>query len=122
MFAFMRGVPNPDTGVTGSIHKACFISTRWEGHRRALMGLIEGTHLMKLLVLALTATVLAATPLESVAAGSVREEMRWHGWVPGGQVVEINNIHGNVRAEAALGDEIEVFALKRGTDDPGDVS
>lgn len=77
---------------------------------------------MKLLVLALTATVLAATPLESVAAGSVREEMRWHGWVPGGQVVEINNILGNVRAEEASGDEVEVIALKHGTDDPERVS
>src|SRR5881409_221935 len=50
--------------------------------------------------------------------GPVQEEMRWHGWVPGGQLVEINNVHGNVRAEASESDEIEVVALKRGTADP----
>jgi len=57
----------------------------------------------------------ALTPLR---VASVQEEMRWHGWVPGGQLVEINNVHGNVRAEASESDEIEVVALKRGTADP----
>lgn len=57
-----------------------------------------------------------------VRGGLVQEEMRWHGWAPSGQVVEINNVHGNVRAEAALGDEIEVIAVKRGNDDPEQVS
>jgi hypothetical protein len=52
----------------------------------------------------------------------VQEEMRWHGWVPTGQLVEINNVHGNVRAETAAGDEIEVIALKQGSDDPAEVS
>ena len=54
----------------------------------------------------------------SVAVGSVQEELRWHGWAPGGQLVEINNVHGNVRAELASGDEIEIVALKRGEGDP----
>jgi hypothetical protein len=58
----------------------------------------------------------------SVLPASVQEEMRWHGWTPGGQVVEINNVQGNVRAESASGDEIEVIALKRGNGDPADVS
>jgi len=53
---------------------------------------------------------------------SVKEDVRWHGWTPAGQVVEINNIYGNVRAETAEGDEIEVIALKSGTGDPADVS
>lgn len=52
----------------------------------------------------------------------VQEEVRWQGWVPGGQVVEINNINGNVRAEETSGDEIEVIALKRGSSDPERVS
>ncbi len=57
-----------------------------------------------------------------IQTGSIQEEMRWQGWVPGGQIVEINNVRGNVRAEAADGDEIEVLALKRGSGDPEQVS
>jgi hypothetical protein len=55
-------------------------------------------------------------------SGAVKEDVRWHGWTPAGQVVEINNIYGNVRAETAAGDEIEVIALKSGDGDPVDVS
>jgi hypothetical protein len=44
------------------------------------------------------------------------------GWIPPGQVVEVNNIHGNVRAEPASGDEIEVIAIKRGSSDPAQVA
>ena len=54
--------------------------------------------------------------------GSIQEEMRWQGWVPSGQIVEINNVRGNVRAEAAEGDEIEAVALKRGSGDPEQVA
>jgi hypothetical protein len=63
---------------------------------------------------------MAGISAASAATGgaAVREEMRWHGWIPGGQVVEINNVLGNVRAEEATGDEVEVIALKHGTDDP----
>jgi hypothetical protein len=71
-------------------------------------------------------TALASAPPEAVRGGlftsSVLEEMRWHGWAPVGQVVEINNVLGNVRAETAAGDEIEVIAVKKGTGDPEDVS
>jgi hypothetical protein len=79
---------------------------------------------MKLLsMLAVCSAILAAAGIEPpLRAGNVQEEMRWRGWVPGGQLVEINNIHGNVRAEVASGDEIEVIAVKRGSDDPDDVS
>ncbi len=77
---------------------------------------------MKLLwALAVTSWVAVASPI-GIGAGPVREEMRWHGWVPGGQVVEINNILGNVRAEETSGDEVEVIALKHGSGDPGHVS
>lgn len=66
---------------------------------------------------------LVASPIvDPSRTGLVQEEMRWQGWVPNGQVVEINNIHGNVRAEAADGDQIEVLALKRGSGDPQQVS
>ena len=73
----------------------------------------------------MAAAILFAGPgigYEGMRGPAVQEEMRWHGWVPTGQLVEINNVHGNVRAEAAAGDEIEVIALKEGTDDPADVS
>lgn len=83
---------------------------------------------MKLLALFVTAAIgmfagpsLSPAP-EGLRAPMVQEEMRWHGWVPTGQVIEINNVHGNVRAEAAKGDEIEVIALKEGSDDPAEVS
>jgi len=52
---------------------------------------------------------------------TIQEETSWHGWLPSGQVVEVNNIHGNVSAEPASGDEIEVVAIKRGLSDPGQV-
>jgi len=66
--------------------------------------------------------VLAANPIRESTPTVVREEMRWHGWIPGGQVVEINNVLGNVRAEEATGDEVEVIALKHGTGDPAHVA
>lgn len=78
---------------------------------------------MKLLVLlAVSSAVISANPSETRRTGPVQEEMRWHGWLPGGQTVEINNVQGNVRAEETLGDEVEVIALKRGRDDPKQVS
>ena len=49
-------------------------------------------------------------------------ETRWHGWTPDGQVVEINNVNGNVRVESTNGEEIEVIALKRGSGDPENVA
>ena len=79
---------------------------------------------MKLLALLTIAALaaLAGPSMEGMRGPLVQEEMRWHGWVPTGQVVEINNVHGNVRAETASGDEIEVIALKEGSDDPAAVS
>jgi hypothetical protein len=74
---------------------------------------------MKLLAIFGCSVALIASPaLDPVRNGLIQEEMRWQGWVPNGQLVEINNVHGNVRAEAADGDEIEVVALKRGSGDP----
>ncbi len=79
--------------------------------------------LVALFVTAAIAGVAGPSPnVEGLRAPVVQEEMRWHGWVPMGQVVEINNVHGNVRAETASGDEIEVIALKEGSDDPAQVA
>jgi hypothetical protein len=78
---------------------------------------------MKLLaVLAIASLASVASPTNRTNILTVQEETRWHGWVPSGQVVEVNNIHGNVRAEPASGDEIEVIASKRGFSDPAQVS
>ena len=75
----------------------------------------------------LLGTILATVSIAAAGLGTsrgplVQEEMRWHGWIPGGQVVEINNVQGNVQAETAQGDEIEVVAVKRGSDDPEQVA
>ena len=83
---------------------------------------------MKLLAFLISSMALLAGPSREpirsglIQSGSIQEEMRWQGWVPSGQIVEINNVRGNVRAEAAEGDEIEVVALKRGSGDPEQVA
>jgi hypothetical protein len=81
---------------------------------------------MKLLALLATASLAAvASPTNRtnlMTPPAIQEETRWHGWLPAGQVVEVNNIHGNVRAEPASGDEIEVIAVKRGSSDPRQVA
>jgi hypothetical protein len=78
---------------------------------------------MKLLAtLAIASLAAVASPTNRTNILNVQEETRWHGWVPSGQVVEVNNVHGNVRAEPASGDEIEVIAVKRGFSDPSLVS
>src|SRR5580704_9419437 len=78
---------------------------------------------MKLLaILSFSVAMIASPIIEPARTGSIQEEMRWQGWVPNGQVVEINNVHGNVRAEAADGEQIEVLAVKRGLGDPEQVS
>ena len=71
--------------------------------------------------LALAAGFLAASTGVDLRMGLVQEEMHWRGWVPGG-LIEVNNVFGNVRAEPASGDEIEVIAVKKGTSDPEHVS
>ena len=73
---------------------------------------------MKLLpILAIASLAAVASPINRTNL-VIQEETRWHGWIPGGQMVEVNNIYGNVRAEPASGDEIEVVATKRGLSDP----
>ncbi len=81
---------------------------------------------MKLLAfLSIASLAAVASPIKAprnAVLEAVQEETHWHGWAPNGQVVEVNNIHGNVRAEASSGDEIEVIAIKRGSSDPAQVS
>lgn len=78
---------------------------------------------MKLLaILAIASLASVASPTNRPNVLTIQEETRWHGWVPSGQVVEVNNVRGNIRAEPASGDEIEVIAIKRGMSDPAQVS
>jgi hypothetical protein len=71
-----------------------------------------------LAILALASLASVASPTNRPNILTIQEETRWHGWVPTGQVVEVNNIRGDVHAEPAIGDEIEVIAIKRGSSDP----
>jgi hypothetical protein len=73
-------------------------------------------------ILALVSLAAVASPTNRPNVLTIQEETRWHGWVPSGQVVEVNNIRGNVVAVPASGDEIEVIAIKRGSSDPAQVS
>jgi len=80
-------------------------------------------------ILAIASLAAVASPInrtnlktQAVIQGVVQEETRWHGWIPSGQMVEVNNIYGNVSAEPASGDEIEVVATKRGLSDPAQVT
>jgi hypothetical protein len=81
---------------------------------------------MTLLAIIATASLVAVPSLTNhtnpISPTLIQEETRWHGWIPSGQVVEVNNIHGNVSAELADGDEIEVIAVKRGSSDPAQVA
>jgi hypothetical protein len=43
-----------------------------------------------------------------------KEEFRWHGPVAPGGVVEVKGVNGAIRAEPAVGNEVEIVALKRG--------
>lgn len=57
-------------------------------------------------------------PLKSNAGRLMRkDQFFWHGRVSPGLAIEIQGIKGNVLAEAASGDEVEVFAVKRGKDE-----
>jgi hypothetical protein len=39
-------------------------------------------------------------------------DFRWQGQIAHGRAIEIKGLHGNIRAEAATGDEVEVIAVK----------
>ena len=75
-------------------------------------------------VVALAAAAGWAVPpatIERRAPGQ-EEEFRWRGRLAAGKAIEIKDVNGDVRAEAAAGDEVEVVATKRARkSDPGEV-
>ncbi|HVF41176.1 MAG TPA: M56 family metallopeptidase, partial [Gemmatimonadaceae bacterium] len=58
--------------------------------------------------------VLGALVPSDVAAA--RDTFRWRGIVPAGEWVEIHSTMGDIRAEAASGSEVEVFAILQSSD------
>ena len=71
-------------------------------------------HFLFVFVVFVTAAVagLAATLSRSQADG-----FRWEGRLEKSQTVEIKGVYGEVRAEASAGNQVEVIAVKRGSDD-----
>lgn len=68
----------------------------------------------------------AETQLDAPALSALfvqqSDEFRWRGRVAAGRVVEIKGVNGDVRAEAAAGDEVEIVANKSGRkSDPASV-
>src|SRR5262245_12681349 len=59
---------------------------------------------------------------KEVKAPAAQKEFRWQGRLAPKQTIEIQNLRGNVRAEPASGDEVEVIAVKDGRDDPAQVT
>jgi hypothetical protein len=58
----------------------------------------------------------------AAARSSTQDQFVWRQRIQRGLSVEIQGIKGNVLAEAASGEEVEVFAVKRGTDDTREVN
>lgn len=57
-------------------------------------------------------STLGATPLPALQRNAT--DFRWHGALAGGQSIEIKGVNGDVTAEAARGNEVEVTAVRRG--------
>ncbi len=66
--------------------------------------------LRKLSWLILAGVALAGPRLES-------EPFQWRGRVETGALVQVNGVRGDIRVEAALGDEVEIIARLRGEAD-----
>src|SRR5262245_47832002 len=64
----------------------------------------------------------SAAALLLLAPSAAAQDFRWHGAVPQGQTIEIKGVNGDVRAEPAGGNEVEVVAEKHSRrDDPASV-
>jgi hypothetical protein len=78
-------------------------------------------------IVSIIAVALAfAAPFNNVASDNRTEpeqqEFRWRGVVAPGRGIEIKGVNGDIQAEAAPGNEVEVFAIKRGRrSDPSQV-
>jgi predicted membrane protein len=64
----------------------------------------------------------SAPQQKEVKSNAPQKDFRWQGRLAPKQSIEIQNVKGNVRAEPASGDEVEVIAVKNGRDDPSQVA
>lgn len=51
-----------------------------------------------------------------------QEKFQWRGRLAPNQLIEVQGVMGNIRVETTTGDEVEIIAVKRGRDNPGDVT
>ena len=66
--------------------------------------------------------VTAVGLLAAASTPALAQDFRWHGAVPQGQAIEIKGVNGDIRAEAAGSNEVEVTAEKHARrDDPASV-
>lgn len=64
----------------------------------------------------------AATLLVLAPGAAAAQDFTWHGSIPQGQAIEIKGVNGDVRAEPAGGNDVEVVAEKHARrDDPSTV-
>lgn len=64
----------------------------------------------------------AAVAVLAVAPQAAAQDFTWHGSIPQGQAIEIKGVNGDIRAEAAGGNDVEVVAEKHARrDDPASV-
>jgi hypothetical protein len=64
----------------------------------------------------------AAAVLTLASTAAAAQDFSWHGAVAQGQAIEIKGVNGNLRAEPAGGNDVEVVAQKRARrDNPADV-
>jgi hypothetical protein len=61
-----------------------------------------------------------AKPLVAAAllSGPSQDNFQWQGRIAQGNAIEIKGVNGNVRAEAATGDQVEVVAIKKSRRSP----
>jgi Putative adhesin len=67
-------------------------------------------------------SVLLTAPLTLFGAATTPDTFHWSGNVPAGQQIEIRGINGNIHAQPAHGDSVDVIAYKSGRAiDPGTI-
>src|SRR5262245_8040109 len=66
--------------------------------------------------------IIAALAVSALSAPAAAQDFNWRGRIGSGQIMEIKNVIGSVRAVAGTGTEVEVEAVKTGRkNDPDEV-
>lgn len=69
--------------------------------------------LRSIFLFSLVIVIAASAFANALPQGDTGNEFRWHGRIGEGKTVEIKGVNGEVRAEVASGEEVEVVAVKR---------